>query len=464
MNARHELEPIVADWLRSEAVAAGSDRVLAAALAEIETVGQERYVTQRLFGDLGRSRRLRWAMLVVLALLALAGGIAIVASGLLPPRTPPIGGFEPGPSFVTARASQTMTLLQDGRVLVVGGRRHVEARVAVADSAELWDPGADAGLDDAGTFQVIAPPALERSEHTATLLPDGRVLFVGGSDEDPRAEIWDPATESFSLAGSLAETRRSHTATLLGDGRVLILGGVQVQPDGLREIALAEIWDPRSGTFSTAGELLPARSGHIATLLPDGHVLVVGGEANVSDQDPLRIAKLWDPLTRSFADAGTAERTRSGHTATLLADGRVLVIGGWATARTTEIWDPGTEAFTRAAPTSAERFAHTATLLVNGRVLIVGGSDDGSAEVWDPATESFLPTGWVRVVRNEPAAMLLADGRVLIAGHWTRGEGIPTTEIWNASIDPGPPAAPTPSPVGEPATPPPVPEGESARD
>ena len=128
-----------------------------------------------------------------------------------------------------------------------------------------------------------------------------------------------PERGVFSSTGSLASARRDFTATLLPDGRVLIVGGSGSDAP----IGSAELWDPATGRFTRTGSLARARGGHTATLLPDGKVLVVGGGSATS-------AELWDPSTGSFTEGGSLADTRRSHSATLLGDGRVLIVGGWA--------------------------------------------------------------------------------------------------------------------------------------
>ena len=140
---------------------------------------------------------------------------------------------------------------------------------------------------------------------------------------DPVADTWDPAGET--IAG------QEFSTTGLPDGRVLVAGGVSYHSDD-GTMAAARIWDPVSGTFLATGDMASARAGHAGTLLPDGSVLVTGGYY-YSDQEgtpqvgPLA-PELWDPRSGTFSPAGTMAASRSGHTATPLGDGRVLLVGG----------------------------------------------------------------------------------------------------------------------------------------
>jgi len=174
-----------------------------------------------------------------------------------------------------------------------------------------------------------------RSGHTATLLPDGRVYIVGGHIGETgtavaATEIWDPATETFSVSAPLAEARSGHTATLLPDGRVLIIGGGNTEAVAL---ASTELWDPRTESFSPGQPLTGPRAGHTATLLFDGSVLIAGGEIAIRNHFVcpgrcLASAEVWRPGDERFVPTGSLGDERVGHTATLLPDGRVLVVAG----------------------------------------------------------------------------------------------------------------------------------------
>jgi WD40 repeat protein len=223
------------------------------------------------------------------------------------------------------------------------------------DTIEVWDP-VTARWSSGGRMEV------PRQRLTASVLDDGRVLLVGGEAsqyapteqdgywtlEEDRwafnvAEVWDPQTGKPSMTGRLKTARAGHAAVVLQDGRVLATGG-HGGPNGVTETG--EIWDPATGRWSDIAPMHDARVGHTATLLSDGRVLVVGGGATAS-------AEIWDPNLDAWSSIPVPPVARTGHRAVRLADGRVLVAGGTSNARdcdgTAEVWDPGAASWSKAA-------------------------------------------------------------------------------------------------------------------
>ena len=303
-------------------------------------------------------------------------------------------------------------------------------------------------------FVEVGPMVERRIAQVSVRLLDGRVLIAGGGGEGQgttrTAELFDPATGTFTPTGSMAKGREVHTATLLDDGRVLIVGGMTTTT---QSVATAEIYDPASGTFRPAGTMRNATAFHTATLLNDGRVLVVGGSpAAWTNNSTLDSAEIYDPSTGTWTTTGLLPTGLTFHAATLLRDGRVLLVGGFngyaANIASTAIFDPATGTFS-AGPAMAEgREFNTATLLQDGRVLVVGGGNDytnlkflSSAEVYDPATGTFSATGRLANARTYHAATLLVDGRVLVTGGYGATAPLAAAEIWD-------PATGTFSPAG----------------
>ena len=218
-----------------------------------------------------------------------------------------------------------------------------------------------------------------RSEHTATLLPNGKVLVVdrGLFSGVGTAELYDPDTGTFSATANAPDARLNHSATPLPNGSVLIAGG------RLSSLPTAELYDPTTNRFRPTGNPNQERNDHTATSLPDGRVLIAGTMGGT------RTAEIYDPVTGRFTPTGHLIEARSDHTAVLLSTGNVLIVGGGSGSGMTELYDPVTGAFRRAGNLSDPRSETTATLLPNGDVLIVGGLPLGSfralrsAEVYD---------------------------------------------------------------------------------
>jgi hypothetical protein len=271
---------------------------------------------------------------------------------------------------------------------------------------------------------------------------------VNGTFHVLATSVWDPnqwaraevvvTDRGFAGVGQMTQARQGHTSTLLPNGEVLIAGGVtdncdSVPPefcfDGL-VTASAELFDPSTNTFRPTGGMMTARFGHTATLLADGKVLIAGGSDGYLTCCRLSSAELYDPATESFITTGGMSLARAAHTATPLADGTVLVAGGATQGSpittSAEIYDPALGGFTSVGSMAVGRNKHTATLLADGRVLVTGGMNGcdsfTSAELFNPATRAFSPTGNLTHARDAHSATLLADGRVLVAGGQSRSQ------------------------------------------
>jgi len=315
--------------------------------------------------------------------------------------------------------NHSATLLPDGKVLIVGGRDWGYDRA----SAALFDPVSG----ETGTWSSAGSLTQGRSNHTATLLPNGKVLVVGGSkDHYPLASVEvydpeDPTTRAWSPTGSLVKAHSNHTATPLPDGKLLVVGGFGSEP----ALGSVEVYEPTTGVWSSTGSLTQARRLHTATLLPNGKVLVAGGRSSDSS---LGSVEVYDPLTGAFSPARPLTLAREHHTATLLPDGKVLVVGGFNAGprNSAEMYDPETGKWSVVRSMNEARYGHTATLLPGGRVLVTGGFGDSgilaSAEVFDPTTETWLFLGLMGQPRYGHTATLLPNGKVLTVGGRSIGD------------------------------------------
>ena len=323
----------------------------------------------------------------------LPDGNVLVAGGYdgqTPLRTaemydPATGSWTATGSMAFARGGHTATLLHNGRVLVAGCA--VGPGGAVVGSAELYDPASGTW---AATGSMVEPRCLR---FTATILSDGRVLVAGGLDEDivATAELFDPSTGTWAATGSMTSPRYDHSATLLPDGTVLVAGGADHGGGGGRYLMTAELYDPATGTWTATGSLSAPHGGHEAQLLPDGTVLVTG--------DP---SELYDPSAGSWTTTGSTADGH-GPTVSLPDGRVLVVGTSCGTAdcdpptdvTTVEVYDPGSRSWTAVAGSPVTlRFDHTVTLLPDGRVLVAGGFSDrndgdgsvmASAELYDPS-------------------------------------------------------------------------------
>jgi Galactose oxidase, central domain/Kelch motif len=247
------------------------------------------------------------------------------------------------------------------------------------------------------------------------------VLVAGGSGSSgplSDAELYDPVAGTWAATGSLSTARFQHTATLLPSGKVLVAGG-----SGPLSLSSAELYDPVAGSWSSTGSLSTARYQHTATLLPNGKVLVAGG---LGGSDVLSSAELYDPALGTWSTTGSLNTARRSHTATLLPSGKVLVVGGFggsAVLSSAELYDPGLGTWSTTGSLNTARVDHTARLLPSGKVLVAGGVNTGialsSAELYDQGL-GFDPS-WQALLTTVSPSILHSGSELTASGSLFKG-------------------------------------------
>ena len=382
------------------------------------------------------------------------------------------------------RGAQTAQLLSDGRVLLAGGARCNSPIAPLGGESMVYDPQTNVW---ASTGHMVLPRFFAES----TRLPDGRVLVTGGFSVEahpnfvaaPVAETYDPVTNTWSAAGSLAVARCTHGMVSMPNGQVLVVGGVRDwgnPPHWTADSFVPEIesYDPSTNQWNTLGllpnpvafsttslladgrvwlaggrsgqngatrhddtwllkfspekaantgsDLLIPRSNHTATRLLDGRVLVVGGARARNTQT--NTVEIFNPSTGLTSPVATMHTPRSDHSATLLPDGRVLVVGGYSLPQQwltdAEVYDPVADTWTVIPPLFAHGNGHTATLLQNGRILVAGGAIGSGVctqdvETFNPQTNTWTEAAPLASGRYTHSTQLLNDGRVLLTGGWS---------------------------------------------
>jgi len=352
--------------------------------------------------------------------------VALTASAFRSPlaSTTDSGTVASATPMLEPRSGHTATLLPGGKVLIAGGMRRNQD---FYKSAELFDPST-------GRFQPTGDMSIGRVGQVAVLLSSGKVLIAGGwvgHGCTDSAELYDPANGKFTAIAAKMTTRRGDArATLLANGDVLITGGADHDAPG--GVASAEVLHVADMSFHAVRAMHFARVSHTATLLRDGRVLIVGGRGDRVNA----VAELYDLKTGSFIDTGSMATPRYKHTAGLLPDGHVLVAGGsderdWSGNLTSaEIYDPKTGKFASVSSMRDSRFKlpEEAVALESGKLLIAGGSK--TVEVFDPATSKFaLVSGEISGPWHFMTETRLGDGRVLLAGGYANNDQA-TAQSW----------------------------------
>jgi hypothetical protein len=346
----------------------------------------------------------------------LAAAAAAVGLAAAPATAATSGTFTATGSMHAGYTQGKATLLKNGQVLITGAN---SGGGAPLPGPELYNPAT-------GTWAVTGQMNIPRTDATATLLPDGQVLVAGGTSAAgtfalSSAELYNPATGTWSVTGSMHQGRSGingagASATLLPDGQVLIAGG---EGANFNPLSSAELYDPATGKFTRTGSMPTGRAGQSATLLNDGQVLMAEGG----------VADLYNPATGKFTPTGSMLSGHAAPVGTLLPDGDVLVTGkGQPFA---ELYHPATGQWSNAGAglplcdsnQECRQFG-TATLLPTGNVLVAGGlvgrvsnpQTAPTAMLYDPAANTWTSTGSMTTGRENQTATLLPDGQVLMAG------------------------------------------------
>jgi hypothetical protein len=350
----------------------------------------------------------------------------------------------------TVRMERTMTLLPNGKVVVVGG---CKPKGGFLLDCELYDPAA-------GTWSPTGSLGSEVMDQRATLLLNGKLLITGGYTKNgPRsvAECYDSESGTWRVTGPMASPRGDHAATLLRDGRVLVAGGLGTTNSIENPLSSAEIYDPAIGKWTLTGSLSFGRSSHKATLLPDGRVLVAGGAG--AGAKPLASSELYDPTTGAWTITGPMNFARTDHKPLLLPGGKVMVLGGFNSTgplSSVELYDPTAGKWAITGNMIERRQWNSVTLLPSGKVLVIGGSSRcngeycvlASTELYDPATEKWTAAGSLTTPRVIDHVALLLNGKVLVAGGYNRSGLLTSCELFEPDAGPAPlPVSRTTSPV-----------------
>ena len=386
---------------------------------------------------------LRWKVSLFAALFSLSLFALFAANGVLPnnvqaqksaksnsdnlPTTALPGDWVNAASMPTARGVAAASLLPSGKVLVAGGSTATQTFIT---DAAVYDPAGN-------TWQAVAPLPIGH-RLSSQLLNTGEVLVVGNDDISsnfpPSSFLYTETPSGWSATNNAPSLKRYQPALALlttGSlaGHVLMAGGYDNQSStGINgTYKTTELYNPTTKTWSAGPSMNVSRFSHTATVLNDGRVLVVGG-AQRDPLTPYNSAELYTPGGSSWANATSMAGARYAHTATLLPSGEVLVVGGVNTAtalNSVELYNPTSNTWSLKAPMTVARQLHTATLLPSGKVLIAGGQNlagtpTNSAELYDPATNTWSDAGPMNSARGRyPIAALLSCGRVLVAGGTT---------------------------------------------
>jgi uncharacterized protein (TIGR03437 family) len=376
-------------------------------------------------GGLSTARSLHTATPLTNGKVLVVGGINVINpcctnTGNAELYDPATGQWSAAINPSTPRANHVAVRLHNGKVLIASGNGSPFGNIL--DSAEIYDPVT-------GNWSPAGNLGVARQSPRATLLADGRVLVTGGvavvggtAIFTNTAEVYDPATNVWTPTGPMNSARVLHTVNLLPNGKALVAGGSAASFNPILQ-RTTEIYDPATNNWTLTGELTTPRLTHTTILLSNGKVLVTGG-SNDSSGTIIANAELYDPATGQWSAINNMTTPRVIHTLTLLPNGKVLAVGGASAntgglLRSSELYDPATGNWTVSADLGAGRQNHTATLLFNGMVLATAGSGAGqltSAELYHGGASSIASISAASfTLGSAPESIVAAFGGVNLA-------------------------------------------------
>jgi N-acetylneuraminic acid mutarotase len=331
-----------------------------------------------------------------------------------------------------ARYNHRTSLLSNGKVLVTGGQYTPEIYV---NTTELYDPLT-------GIWTLTGSMNNARIWHTESVLQNGKVLVTGGQYRHlgrniflKTAELYDPSTGIWTITNNMSIERTSHTESVLTNGKVLITGGFT----GNSYPHTCELYDPLSETWTLTGSLYQPRDEHAASILKNGQVLVTGGFATNSSNGYINIAELYDSSTEEWTRVDDMAILRSGHTASVLTNGDVLITGGYNLPfygyYDAELYTILKDRWIKLGSMIDQRTQHTASVLNDGKVLVIGGynfnhRELNSVELYDPSMNMWTAVGSMIHRRRYHTATVLTNGTVLIAGGCLNNIGLDSAELY----------------------------------
>jgi len=333
-------------------------------------------------------------------------------------------------NIITGRNQHTTTLLNDGSLLIVGGKS--------SNSSDQTTVGSERYNPETGNSILTSPNIHNRKEHRSTKLLDGRVLVTGGeyffynpsknSEITNSVEIYNPEEDSWTELAPMRVGRSSHSAILLADGNVLIIGGT----NSGQKLTSCELYDVSSNTWTDVDSLNYASGwGGSAVLLNNGKVLLVGGVGS-------GICQLYDPSTNEWSNTSGMTYQRPSPLVTKLINGDIFV-AGWPqyTSNTfhSEIYNVGSSSFSSVSTPSSLTYQAASSIitLLDGRVLMSGQDTNSETEIFDPNTQSFQSGGSLNTVRTDHTMTLLSDGRVAIVGGY--GNDYPSSDYFRKGVE-----------------------------